>query len=373
MPQSSRVPLVDLKAQYHTLAPQIQTALQRVLDSTHFILGREVAQFEEAFAAYLGVRGVAGVATGTAALMLAFRACDIGPGDEVITTAHTFWATGEAIFNVGATPVFSDIDPMTYNINPALVEAAITNRTKAIVPVHLYGQPADMDALMRIAARRKLLVIEDACQAHGAEYKGRKCGSMGVLGCFSFYPGKNLGAYGDAGAVAGRDPALLDRVRSLRDHGRSSKYEHPEVGYGERMDGFQGAVLGVKLPHLDEWNRKRKEHAARYRQLLKGLPVKPPVLPPGVASNYHLYVIRAPKRDALLYYLKQQDIESGIHYPIPMHRQPGFLKQGIPLAPLPETEKAAAEVISLPMYAELTEDQIERVVDHIGNFYRSAF
>ena len=372
MTQISNVPLVDLKAQYRTIAPQIQTALQRVLDTTGFILGKEVARFEEAFAAYIGGKGAAGVATGTAALMLAFRACGLGPGDDIITTSHTFWATGEAILNVGATPVFVDIDPVTYNLNPALVEAAMTPRTKAIVPVHLYGRPADMDALMRIAQRHKLVVIEDACQAHGSEYKGRKCGSMGALGCFSFYPGKNLGAYGDAGAVAGNDPILLGRVRSLRDHGRSSKYEHPDVGYGERMDGFQGAVLGVKLPHLDEWNGRRRAHAARYDALLKGLPVTVPVLAEGATSNNHLYVIRAANRDALLEHLKRQGIEAGIHYPIPMHLQPGFRKLNIPVGPLPETEKAAAEVLSLPMYAELTDAQTAYVADHVRGFYASA-
>jgi len=367
-----RIPLVDLKAQYRTLEPRIQAALQRVLDNTSFILGREVSQFEEAFAAYLGVKGAAGVASGTAALMLAFRACDLGAGDEIITTAHTFWATGEAILNVGAMPVFVDIDPATYNINPALVEAAITSKTKAIVPVHLYGRPADMDALMRIAQRHKLMVIEDACQAHGSTYRGKKCGSMGELGCFSFYPGKNLGAYGDAGAVAGNDGALLERIKSLRDHGRSTKYEHPDVGYAERMDGLQGAVLGVKLPHLDEWNGRRNAHAARYAKLLKGLPVTLPVLADGVTSNGHLYVIRAPKRDALLEYLKQQGVEAGIHYPIPMHKQPGFLKRNIPVGPLPETEKAASEVLSLPMYAELTDALVDRVAEHVRQFYTSA-
>jgi dTDP-4-amino-4,6-dideoxygalactose transaminase len=368
----SRVPLVDLKAQYLTIAPQIQVALQRVLDNTSFILGREVAQFEESFAAYIGVKGAAGVATGTAALVLAFRACDIGPGDEVITTSHTFWATGEAILNVGATPVFVDIDPVTYNINTSLLEAAITPRTKAIVPVHLYGQSVDMGALLRIAERHRLRVIEDACQAHGAAYHGKKCGSMGVLGCFSFYPGKNLGAYGDAGAVVGNDPALLERVKSLRDHGRSTKYEHPEVGYGERMDGFQGAVLGVKLPLLQEWNARRNAHAARYAKLLKGLPVTLPVLAEGVTSNYHLFVIRAPKRDALLDHLKQQGIEAGIHYPVPLHKQPGFIKRNIPVGPLPETEKAAAEIVSLPMYAELTDAHVDHVAEHIRGFYASA-
>ena len=271
-----RVELVDLAAQYQSIRGEIDSAIQRILDNTSFILGDEVRTFEAAWAQHVGAAGAVGVSSGTAALELSLRALDIGPGDEVITTAHTFIATAEAITNVGARPVFADIDPVTYNLDPSHVEDLITDRTRAIMPVHLYGQPADLDALMEIAERRGLWVIEDAAQAHGAEVGGRRCGSIGHLACFSFYPGKNLGAYGDAGAVTGNDPAVLDRIRRMRDHGRTTKYEHVEVGYAERIDALQAAILGAKLPHLEAWTEARRRHADRYDELLSGADVVDP-------------------------------------------------------------------------------------------------
>jgi len=363
-----QIPLVDLKAQYIRIKPDIEAAIQRVLDNTSFILGKEVADFERAFANYVGVKEAVGVASGTAALHLALRACGVGPGDEVITVAHTFTATAEAIFHAGARPIFVDIDPRTYNIEPNQVEDAITPRTKAIVPVHLYGHPAEMDALLDIARRHNLWLIEDAAQAHGAVYNGRRCGSIGHLACFSFYPGKNLGAYGDAGMVTGNDEKLLSRVRRLRDHGRTSKYEHQEIGWGERLDTLQAAILRVKLAYLEEWTEVRRTHARQYNELLAGMDVITPYEAPNVRHVYHLYVIRVPQRDALVAHLKARGIGAGIHYPIPLHRQPAYLKQGYTEVQLPVTEQVAAEVLSLPMYPELTTEQIEYVVSAIEEF-----
>jgi len=285
----------------------------------------------------------------------------VGPGDEVITTAHTFIATAEAISQTGARPVFVDIDARTYNLDPEKVEAAISPRTKVIMPVHLYGQPADMQPLLDIAERHHLGLIEDAAQAHLAEYEGRRCGSIGRLACFSFYPGKNLGAYGDAGAVTGNDPHLLARVRKLRDHGRTSKYEHDEIGFGDRIDALQAAILRTKLDHLNEWTEARRAHARQYDQLLAGTEVIRPFQAPNVRHVYHLYVIRVPRRDQMLEHLRSKGIDAGIHYPVPVHRQPAYLKEGYGDSSLPVTEQIANEVVSLPMYPELTGEQIEYV------------
>jgi dTDP-4-amino-4,6-dideoxygalactose transaminase len=348
---------------------QIDSAIQRVLENTNFILGSEVTQFEQAFAQYVGAAEAVGVASGTAALHLALLACDIGAGDEVITTAHTFAATGEVIVHAGARPVFVDIDPRTYNLDPNRVEDAITPHTRAIMPVHLYGQPADMQPLLDIAQRYNLWVIEDAAQAHGAAYHERRCGSIGHIACFSFYPGKNLGAYGDAGAVTGQDIHLLSKVRKLSNHGRTSKYEHDEIGYGERLDTLQAAVLNVKLHFLDEWNEARRRHARLYTETLQDLELITPWESPGVSHVYHLYVISTPRRDALLAHLKNRGIDAGIHYPLPLHRQPAFLKLDYSAGTLPETEKAAAEVLSLPMYPELTDEQIGYIAEQIREFF----
>jgi dTDP-4-amino-4,6-dideoxygalactose transaminase len=359
-----QIPLVDLKAQYVSIKPEIDAAVQRVLNNAQFILGQEVKDFEVAFAAYLGVQAAVGVASGTAALYLALLACDVGAGDEVITTAHTFFATAEAISQTGARPVFVDIDPRTYNLNPDLVEAAITPRTRAIVPVHLYGQPADLAPLQEITQRHQLWLIEDAAQAHGAMYQGQYCGSFGHLACFSFYPGKNLGAYGDAGAVVGNDEQLLKRVRQLRDHGRSAKYIHERVGFGERMDALQAAVLNVKLGYLDQWNEKRRHWAQTYTSCLGDCPVSTPYEQPVVRHVYHQYVIRSSRRDELLTHLKSHGIEAGIHYPVPLHRQPAYIDNYRETS-LPVTEMTAKEVLSLPMYPEINEEYIARVVKAI--------
>ena len=359
------IPLVDLKAQYASIKPEVDAAIKRVVDNTSFILGHEVTEFEQAFARYAGAKGAVGVASGTSALQLSLLACGVGPGDEVITTAHTFIATSEAISQTGAKPVFVDIDPQTYNLDPARVEAAITPRTKAILPVHLYGQPADLGALMEIAERHHLYLIEDAAQAHGAEYKGQRCGSIGHLACFSFYPGKNLGAYGDAGGVTGNDEALLMKVRKLRDHGRLTKYEHDEIGFGERIDALHAAILSAKLPHLEAWTEARRSHARLYNELLAGSNLVTPVESSDVRHVYHLYVIRTERRGAVLDHLKQKGIGAGIHYPIPLHRQPAYLKQGYGDLSLPVTEQAAQEIVSLPMYPELTAEQLTYVAEAV--------
>lgn len=373
-----QIPLVDLKAQYVQIKPEVDAAIQRVLDGSNFILGLEVANFEQAFADYVGTPVPAvGVASGTAALRLALQACKIGPGDEVITTAHTFFATAEAISQVGARPIFVDIDEKTYTLDPNQVEDEIRKRrqasqatspnggVRAIVPVHLYGQSADMDALMEIARRYDLWLIEDAAQAHGAEYKGRRCGSIGHLACFSFYPGKNLGAYGDAGMVTGRDEVLLGRVRCLRDHGRTSKYEHQEVGWGERMDALHAAILSVKLPYLEAWTEARRAHARVYTELLADCRVLAPHASSQVRHVYHLYAIRTAGRDNLLAHLKARGVGAGIHYPIPLHWQPAYRQQGYGDVSLPITEKVAGEILSLPMYPELTDEQIACVVRNL--------
>ena len=356
------IPLVDLKAQYRSIRTDVDSAIQRVLEHTGFIMGEEVDAFERAFARYVGVKQAAGVASGTSAIHLALLACGVGPGDEVITTAHTFAATAEAISHTGARPVFVDIDPTTYTIDPNQVEDAIGPRTRALLPVHLYGHPADMDALEDIARRRDLWLIEDAAQAHGAEHRGRRCGSIGHLNCFSFYPGKNLGAYGDAGAVTGDDPVLVTRVRQLRAHGRlTAKYEHEEIGYGERLDALQAAILAAKLPYLDSWVEARRGHADRYNKLLTDCDVVRPIEAAEARHAYHLYVIRTASRDAVLQRLKARGIGAGIHYPIPVHRQPAYQKHGYADVSLPITEQAAREVLSLPMYPELEEADIDAV------------
>lgn len=361
-----QVPLVDLAAQYRSIQPDVDAAINRVLTNTSFILGEEVRLFEEEFASYVGVSGAVGVASGTAALELSLRALGIGPGDEVITTAHTFIATAEAVSNVGATPVFADIDPVTFNIDPDRVEGLITNRTRAILPVHLYGHPAPLQELMAIARPRGVWLIEDAAQAHGAEVAGQRVGSVGDLACFSFYPGKNLGAYGDAGAVTGNDLEVLDRVRMLRDHGRTTKYEHAVIGHAERIDALQAAILRAKLPYLERWTEQRRAAAARYDALLEGLDIERPATASNVRHVYHLYVVRSGQRDALLNRLKEAGVGAGIHYPVPLHRQPAYLALGYGDVSLPHTERAAAEVLSLPIFPEIREDQQSHVAMTVG-------
>lgn len=356
------IPLIDLKAQYDTIRPDIDAAIARVIENTAFIMGKEVSDFEAAFAEYCGVKHALGVSSGTSALFLALAGYGIGAGDEVITTPFTFFATGEAISQLGARPVFVDIDPITYNIDPARLEAAISPYTKAIMPVHLFGQPADMDAINDIAARHHLLVIEDAAQAHGSRYGGKRAGSLANAACFSFYPSKNLGCYGDGGAVVTDDDHLAARVRSLRDHGRTTKYEHAELGYGHRLDGIQAAILAAKLPHLDEWNAGRRRLAARYDELLADTAVVTPRHLEATEPVYHCYVIRAPRRDELLGALQKAGIGAGVHYPIPLHLQPAYRFLELEPGSFPISERAAREVLTLPLYAEMTAEQQDEVI-----------
>lgn len=363
-----QIPLVDLKSQYAAIKDEIDAAIRRVLDHTGFILGAEVERFEDSFARHTRASGAVGVASGTAALQLALEVCGIGRGDEVITTAHTFFATAEAISRSGATPVFADIEELSYNIDPNHIEHLLKSggsRVKAIVPVHLYGHPAQMDPIWDLAERHGAWVIEDAAQAHGAEYKGQRCGSMGHLACFSFFPGKNLGAYGDGGAVTGNDPALLDKVRKLRNHGRGTKYAHDMIGFGERLDALQAAILGVKLKRLEDWTEKRRTNANTYRSALAQTDVTTPHEASNVRHVYHLFVIRTRHRDDVVANLKSKRIGVGIHYPIPLHRQPAYLDLGYGNVSLPLTEKIADEIVSLPMFPELTNDQIFRVAEAV--------
>lgn len=362
------IPLVDLKAQYQSIKPEIDSAIQRVVDNTQFILGREVSDFEKNFAAFCQTQHCVGVDSGTAALHLALLICDVKPGDEVITTTHTFIATAEVISLVGAKPVLVDADPRTYNIDPNKIHAAVTPRTRAIIPVHLYGQPAEMDAILEIARKHNLRVIEDAAQAHGAEYRGQRAGTMGDVACFSFYPGKNLGAYGDAGALVTNEAALADRARMLRNHGRVDKYEHQVVGYGYRLDALQAAILGAKLPHLDAWNARRRDIADRYTELLTNSDVATPYCPSHITPIYHIYAVLSKHRDALAKHLKARGIETGIHYPIPLHLQPVYKNLGHQRGDFPVAEKIADEELSLPMFPELTDAQVEMIVDAVREF-----
>ena len=355
------IPLVDLKAQYRSIKPEIDAAVLRVLDSAQFILGPEVEAFERDFAAYCGTREAIGLNSGTSALHLAFLAAGIGPGDEIITVPFTFIATVSTIVYAGATPVFVDIEADHYTMDPAKLEAAITSRTKAIVPVHLYGQPADMDPILEIARRRGIPVIEDAAQSHGADYKGRRCGSMSTMACFSFYPGKNLGAYGEGGAVVTSDPDLARRIRVLRSWGEERRYEHALKGYNYRMDGIQGAILGVKLRHLERWTEQRRSRAAAYRRALAGAPAVLPVERADVRHVYHVFAVRLKQRDAWRARFAELGIQTGVHYPIPVHLQPAHRDLGYERGAFPVSEVVAAEILSLPIYPELTDEQIETI------------
>jgi dTDP-4-amino-4,6-dideoxygalactose transaminase len=355
------IPFVDLQAQYRALKPEIDAAVLQVLDQAQFILGPAVAAFEKDFAAYCHTAEAVGVNTGTSALHLALLAAGVLPGDEVITVPYTFVATVAAIEYAGAKPVFVDVEPDYWTMDPAQIERAITPKTKAIVPVHLYGQPADMDPILDIARRHGLKVIEDACQSHGSDYKGRRCGSMGDLGCFSFYPGKNLGAYGEGGAVVTNDPALAKHVRLLRSWGEEVRYEHKYRAFNYRMDGVQGAVLGVKLRHLDAWTEARRRHAAEYTRQLAGTAAVPPAERPGTRHVYHVYVVRLPQRDAYRTRLSDAGVQTGVHYPIPVHLQPAYRDLGYAAGAFPVSERVASEVLSLPMFPELTDSQISTV------------
>ncbi len=367
------IPLVDLKAQYQTIKAEIDPAIMAVVESCGFVMGKEMYAFEEEFARYCGVKHGIAVSNGSDALHLALVASSVGPGDEVITVPNTFVATTEAITRAGAAIRFVDIDVRTFNLNPALLEKALTRKTKAILPVHLYGLLADMDPIMTFARKHGLLVIEDAAQSHGATYNGKRAGAFGVSACFSFYPGKNLGAYGDAGMVVTNDDGVAERIRLLRDHGqdRSRKYTHAVEGYCFRMDSIQAAVLRVKLRHLDAWNAARREHAACYGKLFKGSAVMTPYVPPTSEHVYHIFGARLPRRDVVLNGLKARGIDARIHYPIPVHLQPAYQRLGLKKGDFPATDQAVAEVISLPIYAEMTDAQIEEVAAAVKDLLKS--
>lgn len=354
------VPFMDLSRLHEPLLPDIRAAMDEVIRRNAFILGDEVAQLENAFADYCDAAHCVGLDNGSSALELALRAWGIGPGDEVITAPNSFIATASGIAFTGATPVFVDIDPATYNIDVTQIEGAITPRTKAIVPVHLYGQPADMDPIMKIAHKHGLKVLEDACQAHGARYHGRRCGSLGDAAAFSFYPAKNLGCFGDGGALTTNDAALAEQVRMLRNYGQRVKYEHVFLAYNRRLDTLQAAVLNVKLPHLDGWNSSRRQTAARYESLLKGS-VETPQVADYAESVYHLYVIRCPNRDQIAAHLKQAGIDTGYHYPVPIHLQEAYAYLGHQPGAFPEAERACREVLSLPMFPHMRDEEIEAV------------
>jgi dTDP-4-amino-4,6-dideoxygalactose transaminase len=355
------VPFVDLRKQHEPIDAELIQVFQRVLRQSSFILGPEVGNFEKAFAAYLASNECIAVNSGTSALQLVLQALEIGPGDEVITVPNTFIATAEAISAVGARPVFVDVDPVSYTIDPALVERAITSRTRALLPVHLYGQPADMDALLEIAGRHNIQVVEDACQAHGAEYKGRKAGTMGIAGCFSFYPSKNLGCLGEGGAVVTSDPKLAEKIRLLRDHGSIRKYEHSFPAYNFRLEGLQGGLLAVKLKYLDQWNERRRLRAQHYDGLLSGTAVTAPAEMPYAKHVYHLYVVQVENRDGIRQQLSAKRIDCGLHYPIPLHLQQAYANLGHKAGDFPVTEQAARRILSLPMYPDLTNEQVEAV------------
>ncbi|MBS0266741.1 MAG: DegT/DnrJ/EryC1/StrS family aminotransferase [Planctomycetes bacterium] len=355
------IPFVDLKAQHRALKQELLEAAARVLDSCQFALGNEVTAFEEEFAAYCTAKYCAGVNTGTSALHLALLAADIGPGDEVITVPHTFIATVSSILYAGAKPVFVDIDPVSYTMDPSRIEAAITPRTKAIMPVHLYGQTADMDPILEIARKHKLLVVEDACQAHGAEYKGRRAGTLGHMAAFSFYPGKNLGACGEGGALVTNDETFIRKVRMLRDWGQEKRYHHTVLGYNYRMDNMQGAFLRIKLRHLPAWTEARRQHAKVYRELLTGSDVVLPTEMAYAKHVYHLYAVLTTRRDELQKKLTDSGASSGLHYPLPIHLQPCVANLGYKAGDFPISERIASEELSLPMFAELTDDQIRQI------------
>jgi len=359
-----KIPLCDLKAQYQSIQSEIDDAIRSVIARTDFIQGEECRLLEREYAAFCGARFAVATASGTDALHLALLAMGVGPGDEVITSPHTFTATAEAVCHCGAKPVFVDIDPATYNIDPLAIEEKITERTKVIMPVHLYGQPADMDPILEVAARHRLPVLEDACQAHGAEYKGRRTGSIGTAACFSFYPGKNLGAFGDAGAIVTNDEKLATWCSMMVDHGRSDKYLHSHVGYGNRMDTLQAAILRAKLPHLEAWSMARREKAAAYNRMLEGI-IETPFEPEWSRAVYHQYVVRVPNRDLVLKRLREAGVGAQIHYPIPLHLQPAYSFLGYQVGDFPEAERAARTVLSLPIYPELTREQMEYVVEQL--------
>ena len=362
-----QVPFLDLKAQYQSIKPEIDAAIARVLDTSQFVLGSEVAAFEQEFATYCGAAECIALNSGTSALHLALLAAGVGPGDDVITVPFTFVASVAAILYVGARPILVDIESRSFTMDPAAIEAAITPRTKAIMPVHLYGQPADMDPILEVAKRNNLVVIEDAAQAHCAKYKGRPVGSIGDLACFSFYPTKNLGAYGEGGAVTTSNAEYARRIRMLRDWGQDRKYHHVLRGFNYRMEGLQGAILRVKLRHLDQWTEARRAAASKYNRLLADCGIKLPTEMPWARHVYHVYTLRTEDRDALQGALQAEGIQTAVHYALPAHLQPAYADLGYSRGVFPQSENAAKEVLSLPMYPEITDTQIRKVAQGLSN------
>ena len=365
-----QVPLLDLKAQYATIKDEIKAAIDEVLESQYFILGPKVQQFEEEIAKYCNVQHAVGVASGSDALLLALMAIDVGYSDEVITTPYTFFATAGSISRLGAKPVFVDIDAKTYNINPELIEEKITDKTKAIIPVHLYGQCADIDPILEIGKKYNLCIIEDAAQAIGAEYKGRKAGSMGDLGCLSFFPSKNLGGYGDGGMVITNNTELAEKIRVLRAHGAKPKYYHSLIGLNSRLDALQAAVLSVKLKYLDGWSKARRQNAENYNHLFSDTDVITPYTEPYNYHIYNQYIIRVSKRDELQEFLKERNIGTAIYYPVSLHLQECYADLGYREGDFPEAEKASQETLVLPIYSELTKEQQIAVVEAIKEFIK---
>jgi dTDP-4-amino-4,6-dideoxygalactose transaminase len=370
MQNQSSVPYFDLPAQLRGIRKELDAAIARTIDNCSFCLGPDVAQFEKDFAKFCGVEHAVGFNSGTSALHVALLLAGVGPGDEVVTTPFTFIATSWAISYVGAKPVYVDIDDATCNIDAKLVERVMTPRTKAILPVHLYGQPCDLDPLLDIGRKHKVPLIEDACQAHGAKYKSKSVGTLGVSACFSFYPGKNLGACGEGGALVTNDGQSAARAKSLREHGSTQRYYHDEIGFNYRMEGLQGAVLGVKLPHLAKWTERRRAIAKIYGELLSETPLQLPREAAFAESVWHVYAVRHPRRDELKKHLEANGVGSAVHYPIPLHLQKAYASLGHKPGDFPVAEKAAREVLSLPIYPELTDKQVQRVTDVVKDFFR---
>lgn len=359
------IPYLDLKAQYKTLQKEIEEAVKGVLESGHYVLGEEVKAFEENFATYCQARFTVAVNTGTSALHLALLAAGVGPGDEVITTPLTFVATAAAILYTGAKPVFADINPKTLNLDPEGVSSALTSKTKALLPVHLHGKPVEMASLLEIARKKNLVLIEDAAQAHGAEVQGKRAGSLGLAGCFSFYPGKNLGAYGEGGAVTTNDEGIAKKVRLLRDWGAEKRYHHDLKGFNFRMEALQGAILKVKLGHLEKWTEARRAHAKVYDEKLKGLPLEIPQTPAGLRHVYHAYPILVAERDRLQEFLAAKGVQTNIHYPIPVHLQKAYSDLGYKAGDFPKAEAACKKLLSLPLYPEMTRAQVEEAAEAV--------
>jgi dTDP-4-amino-4,6-dideoxygalactose transaminase len=370
------VPFIDLRAQFKQIEEEVLRMVKTAMENGAFVGGPQVSSFEEEFAGFCNSRFCVGVSSGTDALRFALLAAGVGPGDGVVTVPNTFIATTEAVSQVGARPLFVDVLPDTYNMDPDRLASCLRShsapRPRAVIPVHLYGQPAPMDPIMEIARAWDLIVIEDACQAHGAVYRGRKAGAMGLAGCFSFYPGKNLGAFGEAGAVVTNDEAVAGKIRMIRDHGQARKYHHEVEGYNGRLDAIQAGVLRIKLKRLEAWNEARRTHAERYDTLLSGTPgVTTPFRSEETLPVFHLYVILAENRDELQAYLAERNVGTGLHYPLPLHLQKAYARLGYPEGAFPVTENLAGRLLSLPMYPELTEDQIEYVADCVKEFMAS--